>query len=540
MLLKESFSSFKKTLTFALMFCLNAEMFKYLSIFFLLILSGCSKSSTPGTKRPLHLNISQDPSTFDPRKAADFSSSTLTFFLYEGLMRSTPENIYEPALAEKVEVLNKGLTYVFHLKKALWSDRSSITAYDFERSWKEILDPKFPCPNAYLFYPIVGAEEAKKGIIDKDKIGIKAIDAQTLKIDLVQPTPYFLELTAFCTFFPYKELESSLPLYSGPYRLKEYKTKDHIDLEKNPTYWGNSRVKLDQIRLFLVDESMTALEMFERGDIDLIGSSFTTLPLDSLPMLKKQHDLQSVDTAGTTLICFSTLSKYFKNEKLRQAFLLSIDRKDLVENLTFLNEKVATSLLPPMLQREEESHYVWITDRKKARELFREALEELQIAKEDLKIRFTYSAGGVFPQIGQAIQEQIRISLDIHLQIEQLEPKVYLDRLYKRDFDLAGSFILAQYLDPLAYLDRFKSITNLRNYPSFQNERYSSLIDLANQTRSLKEREKLLRQAEKILIESATVFPLYHFRNGFVVSKKIKNLKTFPQGTLYLEEVEIT
>ena len=517
-------------------------MFKYLSISFLLILSGCFRSQAPPTKRPLQLNISQDPSTFDPRKAGDFSSSTFTFFLYEGLMRSSPDAIFEPALAERYEVQNRGLTYIFHLKKAFWSDHTPITAYDFERSWKEILDPKFPCPRADLFYPIVGAEESRKGIGTKDNIGIKALDASTLRVDLNHPAPYFLELTAFCTFFPYKELESSIPLYSGPYRLKEYKLKDHIDLEKNPTYWGSERVQLEQIRIFLVDDSMTALKMFERGDVDLIGPPFTTLQPDSLPMVKKQYDLDSLDTAGTALLCFNSLSKYFKNEKLRQAFLLSIDRKDLVENLTFLNEKVATSLLPPMLQRGQESQYVWVTDRKKARELFQEALEELQISKEDLKIRFTYSphsVDGVFSQIGQAIQEQLRISLDIHLQMEQLEHKVYLDRLHKRDFDISGSFILAQYLDPLAYLDRFKSKSNLRNYPAFEDQHYSSLLERANQTHSFKERQKLLAQAEKILIESANVLPLYHCRNGYVVSKKIKNVKHFPTGWLFLEDVEI-
>lgn len=529
-------------MTFALRFCLNAEMFKYLSISFFLILSGCSRSPAPPATRPLHLNISQDPSTLDPRKAGDFSSSTLTFFLYEGLMRCTPNAIYEPALAERFEVQNRGLTYIFHLKKAFWSDHTPITAYDFERSWKEILDPKFPCPRADLFYSIVGAEDSKKGIGTKENIGIKAIDAYTLRVDLKHPAPYFLELTAFCTFFPYKELESSIPLYSGPYRLKDYKTKDHIDLEKNPTYWGTEKVKLEQIQIFLVDDSVTALEMFERGEIDILGPPFTTLPPDSLPMIKKQYELESLDTAGTVFLCFNNLSKYFKNEKLRQAFLLSIDRKDLVENLTFLNETVATSLLPPMLQKGKESQYVWITDRKKARELFKEALEELQLSKEDLKIRFTYSpysVDGVFSQIGQAIQEQLRVSLDIHIQMEQLEHKVYLDRLHKRDFDISGSFILAQYLDPLAYLERFKCKTNLRNYPAFEDPLYSSLLERANQTYSSKEREKLLAQAEKILIESANLFPLYHCRNGYVVSKKIKNLKSFPSGWLFLEEVEI-
>ena len=391
-------------------------------------------------------------------------------------------------------------------------------------------------------------ESNAPGVADRQPVdepmqtGIKAIDAYTLRVDLKHPAPYFLELTAFCTFFPYKELESSIPLYSGPYRLKDYKTKDHIHLEKNPTYWGTEKVKLEQIQIFLVDDSVTALEMFERGEIDILGPPFTTLPPDSLPMIKKQYELESLDTAGTVFLCFNNLSKYFKNEKLRQAFLLSIDRKDLVENLTFLNETVATSLLPPMLQKGKESQYVWITDRKKARELFKEALEELQLSKEDLKIRFTYSpysVDGVFSQIGQAIQEQLRVSLDIHIQMEQLEHKVYLDRLHKRDFDISGSFILAQYLDPLAYLERFKCKTNLRNYPAFEDPLYSSLLERANQTYSSKEREKLLAQAEKILIESANLFPLYHCRNGYVVSKKIKNLKSFPSGWLFLEEVEI-
>lgn len=526
-------------MTFALSICLNTVMFKYLCVSFLLILSCCSKTSTAPQKRPLHLNLTQDPSTFDPRKASDFSSATVNFFLFEGLTRSTPENIYEPALAEKIEVHNKGLTYIFKLKKAYWSNRQPITAYDFERSWKELLDPKFPCPNAHMFYPIVGAEEAKKGVGSIDKVGIRAMDASTLRVDLHSVTPYFLELTAFCTFFPYNEDRLGKPVFSGPYQLKEYRTKDHLDIEKNPSYWGKERIRLDTIRFYLIDEGTTALEMFERGEIDLLGTPFTPLPIDSIPSLKKHHNLNSTDAIGTSLVSFNTVSKIFRHEKIRQAIILSIDRREIVENLTFLGEQVATSLLPPKIRGGNFEEYTWITDRQKARELLAEALEDLDLKKQDIEPHLILSASGNFTKIAQVIQEQIRQALDIHVVVEPLEMKIYLDRLYQHNYDMAGCLILAQFSDPLSYLERFKYRSHLRNYPYFEDAEYIQLIDKSYKAASGNERMRLLNEAERILIESGTLLPIYHFKNGFVVSNEVKNIKVFPQGTICLEEVEI-
>ncbi|MFZ4772738.1 MAG: peptide ABC transporter substrate-binding protein [Chlamydiia bacterium] len=494
-------------------------------------------------KRPLYLNLTQDPTTFDPRKAADLPSSTVTFFLYEGLTRSTTNSIYAPALAESIEESNGGKTYIFRLKKAYWSDQQPITAYDFERSWKEILNPKFPCPNAHLFYPIQGAEEAKRGLIPVDAVGVKALDEQTLRVDLAQPTPYFVELTAFCTFFPYKEGTDGTPLFSGSYCLKEFRPKNYLDLEKNRLYWNQSQIKLDAMRFFLIEEGMTALEMFERGEIDIIGSSFTALPTESIPILKKQYDIQSVETAGTAFLTFNTLSKFFKNEKMRQAFIYSIDRDEIIEHLTFMDEKVADRLLPPMLMTEKKEIPNWSINREKAVILFNEALSELGMKKEEVKIHFTLSSSSNssnFQKIAQVIQEQIRINLGIHVQIDLLEMKVYLEQLYKHNYDMAGCLILAQYLDPLAYLDRFKTKTHLRNYPCFENEEYTRLIEASFFASSKEERQEIIEKAEQILMDSGTLFPIYHFRNSFAVSKRVKNLKTFPQGTLCLEEVELS
>ncbi|MBU6149301.1 MAG: hypothetical protein KGQ54_03820, partial [Verrucomicrobia bacterium] len=130
-------------------------------------------------------------------------------------------------------------------------------------------------------------------------------------------------------------------------------------------------------------------------------------------------------------------------------------------------------------------------------------------------------------------------SLDIHVVVEPLEMKIYLDRLYQHNYDMAGCLILAQFTDPLSYLERFKYRSHLRNYPYFEDADYIRLIDESYKAPNENERMRLLSEAERILIESGTLLPIYHFKNGFIVSKEVKNIKVFPQGTICLEEVEI-
>ena len=139
---------------------------------FSLVLLGCSSSKKENKKIALNINISEEPATLDPRKGADLGSSALHFLLFEGLTKISPTKAYDLALAEKIEISSDKLTYTFTLKEAQWSNGDPMTAYDFEYSWKSMLDPSFPCPNAHLLYPIKMAEEVKRGLAPLDSLGI--------------------------------------------------------------------------------------------------------------------------------------------------------------------------------------------------------------------------------------------------------------------------------------------------------------------------------------------------------------------------------
>ena len=181
---------------------------------FLFMLIGCSSdhsNSTASTSPDiLRINIGQDPSTLDPRKARSLCDRTIMNMLFEGLTRINREEKAEPALAQVIEVSSDLMTYTFYLRNAKWTNGEQVKASDFAYAWKKILDPSFASDNSFQLYPIKNAQDIKKGKMHIDLLGVEVIDDLTLKVTLEQPTPYFLELTAFPAFFPVCEAADRL------------------------------------------------------------------------------------------------------------------------------------------------------------------------------------------------------------------------------------------------------------------------------------------------------------------------------------------
>ena len=106
--------------------------------------------------------------------------------------------------------------------------------------------------------------------------GVYAKDDHTLVVELVAPTPYFLELTSFYPLSPVPRwaIEKSagrnwfLPdriVSNGPFRLSEWRVGDHIRLERSERYWGRSEVKLRDIDVLPIENTTTALEPIPDG-----------------------------------------------------------------------------------------------------------------------------------------------------------------------------------------------------------------------------------------------------------------------------------
>jgi len=276
----------------------------YLIVFCLLGFTACRQPKEPIAEQSntLRMSMEGDPQTLDPRRVRDLPTVTVMHMLYEGLMRTQADGLIAPALAESITISPDQKIYTFHLRSNVWSDGQPLTAKDFEQTWKSLLDPKFPSPNAYQLYVIKGAQAAKEGHASPDQIGIYTLDDSILKVELEKPTPYFLHLTATHFFYPVHPLlrqqpadASTLPdssvVTNGPFKLEKWSHHNELTAVKNIHYWDKNNVQLNRVQLVMLDNP-TALHLFQNGELDWTGSPLSTLSVDALLSLRNQKKLE--------------------------------------------------------------------------------------------------------------------------------------------------------------------------------------------------------------------------------------------------------
>jgi len=520
------------------------KKFSLLFVLLTCLTFGCRSSQTT-PKQTLRINFLSDPPTLDPRKGGDPTSSTVQFMLFEGLTRMSKKSSAELALAEKV-ILSEDLTsYTFHLRDTSWSDGQPVTAYDFEAAWKKMLDPTFPCPNANLLYPIKNAKAAKENKVSLDELGIRALDAKTFEVTLEGPTPYFLELISFCVFFPVpSHIVESHPEWAdkvgphlvtnGPFSLKTWKLHDKMLLEKNSSYWEAADVGLDAIHISFIDNETTALQLFERGELDFLGL-LTPLPLDSIQDLKQRGLLQTNPLGATTYCSFNVNHSPFNHPDIRKAFAYAINRDAIVSHTTQLNEEVATGPIPSILKFQVYETFFADGNQTRARYHFNKGLKELEISASDLNnLTFMYIEGDAPKKVAQALQQQWYEALGVKVNLECYTLKIYLDKLVRRDYEFAFTRFVIQYNDIMNILDLYKFKDNPKNYPGWESPKYTKLLDESMKISNAKNRIAFLHQAEEILTQEMPIAPIYHWNQVYLRQPRLKEMYISPIGSIHL------
>jgi oligopeptide transport system substrate-binding protein len=504
----------------------------YLIFFFLAACGAAPKKETAS----LRLAFNAAPTTLDPRKSGDFISSTLICLIYEGLTRCLPGGGVEPALAEKIEISPDGRVYTFFLRKAYWSDGHPVTAADFEKSWKKIIDPSFSSLSSYLLFPIKNAEKFYKREVGIEDVAIHALDEKTLQVELEHPAPFFLSLTAFPLFLPVpahlEEVTGSVA--NGPFRIEKERQNNEIILAKNPVFWNGELSPFDEIRIQIVADENTALQMFERGEIDWLGAPLAPLPPDSIQALKEK--IQFIPMAASTILTFNTKEFPFENPKLRKALALCLDRQQIVTEIALEGQIPAARVLPPSLFDRPLKPLYPEPDAASARVLFEESLEELGATASDLEaLTLYYKPVQADKRLAQVLQREWKEALGFTIQIEQLEPKTHLDRLHRRDYKIALGSWISQFDDPVNILERYRLPTNKKNFAGWENGVYRALLEEASSIADPRKRLELLAEAEEIFANELPALTLYHWSSPSIANPRIKELSTTPCGGVLFE-----
>lgn len=510
-------------------------MYNRLSTYFLcsifLFSMGCDrKISIP--EATLRISSETDPQSLDPRLVRDLPTTTVIHMLYEGLTRLNEEGHPSFAIAEDVHISDDLKTYTFKLKNSYWSNGQPLTAYDFENTWKSILNPSFPSPIAYQLYAIKGAKAAKEGKEPLEEVGVKASNNSTLVVTLENPTPYFLNLTAAYFYYPVhtsliesktdeKILQNNF-ISNGPFKLEKFSHHNQLTAIKNPLYRDASNVKLDKIEILILDNN-TALSMFERNELDWTGSPMGTVPTDAITSLKQQGKLHIQPAAGIYLFRFNTEKAPLNLVKMRQALSLALNRQDLVEHVLQGNQIPAQGLIPPSFI----SHSPFYRDHNvtKALELFKEVLAENHLTLTNLpSINLCYGTNERAHKIAQVAQQQWKQTLGIEVNLQSCENKIFYENLKNHEYQIGIGAWFADFRDPISFLDVFKFRDNGTNNTQWENPEYVQLLNLSSQTISTREREKILLEAELKLIDEMPIAPLFFSAYNYLIQPNLKDV----------------
>lgn len=514
-------------------------------LIFCVFLSSCQSSSPSLEEKNIRINIVCDPQTLDPRKARDLTTVTLMHMLFEGLTRTSRSGETELALADEVQISEDGLQYVFHLRKAFWSNGDPVTSYDFASCWKTVLDPAFPSDIAYQLYVLKNGQKAKTGELSVEQVGVQTPDPSTLVIQLEQPIPYFLKLLSLSAFLPvcskvvgnslHWDLDPKTHVGNGPFALQIWNHSDQMRVVKSSTYWDAKSIAVGGIDLFMLS-SDTEIRLFEENKIDWAGSPLSTIPVDAVQAFKEEQKLHVSPFSGTYFFRVNTdeKGKYPKNPlshpDLRKALALALDRQAITDHILQGGQLPAKSLVPPEMGLSENGYFS-DSHREEAHSLFLEALMDLDYTLETLPaLTLSYYNGERNAAIAQAVQKQWQDCLGIRIDLEAIEPKVYQQRISKKEYEIAQGSWTADFDDPINFLEVFKYKDASTNNTQWENPKYIDLLNRSALCKEVEERKRLLQEAEQILMDQMPVIPVFHFALNYLKQDRLKGVSISPIG----------
>lgn len=466
------------------------------------------------------LSNGSEPQSLDPALIQGVPEHRIYMALFEGLMifdAKTGKAI--PGLAESYKVSKDGTVYTFKLRKANWTDGTPITAQNFVDSWLRILDPA--TASNYASMPadmIAGAKEYNTGKGPKEGVKIKAVDPQTFEVTTVGPMPYVIEAL---THYAY----AVMPMHAiakhgkdwikpanfvgnGPFTLKEWKPQDRIVAVKNEKYWDAKNVKLKSITFLPIEDQATAYDKYKAGEIDWTPD----LDQNRIAEIKLRKDYQA--KTGTTVYyyIFNVTKKPFDNVKVRKAFSMAVDRKQLVEQvLNNVGDVPTGGLVPPMGSFVTTKGNTFNPEQ--AKKLLAEA--GFPGGKGFPKFTLIYNTSNRHKKIAEWVQQQWKTQLGVNIELQNLEWNTFLDTRSKtHDFTMSRAGWQADYQDPQNYLEVLLKTGSGNNDGLYSNKKADALLDKANRMPGGAARDKVMMQAEEIMItQDQAVIPFFFYVN---------------------------
>lgn len=448
--------------------------------------------------------------TLDPHAANLFVDAARAKALFDKLADFGADLAPVARLAEKWEPNEALDTWRITLRKAAFHDGKQVTAEDVLYSYRRIADPK-------------GTFRAKASLEPIDLAASRAVDATTVEFKLKRPYAEFPNvLAAFGAYIVPKDAATfDKPIGSGPFSFVSFKPGSSLVVKRNDAYWEGAP-HLDELEFVIATEESARVSALLGGQVEYAH--------ELNPATARTHEgkgkIEVVRLPGSAMQGFvmKTDRAPFDDKRVRQAFFLIADRKELVDGALSGAGEIGNDLFGKGCQYYASSLPQRTQDLEKARALLKEAgAEGLKLTLDTAPAATGFvEAAGIFKE--QAAEAGVTV-----------EVKVGNKDTYWKDILNSGTF--ASYRSgamPIeSHISQRLLTGSTTNATKWQQKDFDDLYQQAQSTRDAAQRAALYERMQRRLYDEGG-FLIWGFADWIVATApKVRGVsKEAPANTL--------
>lgn len=501
-------------------------------------------TKAPVTEKPtIIIALDSDIDHIEPMEFRSLGAYHATANLYEPLImqKLTPDDKgnliggdqFEGAGAETYDVSADGKVFTFHLRKnAKFADGTPITANDYYYTFDRALNGPGYIKLLTNFMAVDSLDQ------------IKVLDDYTLQINTKQPSALAEVVLSFqvigaiskATADAHKtdkdpwaeEYFRKNSNSSGPYIITKWEPGVEYVFEPNPNYWrGPDYFNNSKVIFRVVPDAATREQLLRNGDVDIALG----VPYKDLTELVKDPniDIHSIPTTRIYHAGMNTTIKPFDDVRVRTALSMVVPYDAIIDNVIYGYGRNPKSPIAYGMPTHTDEFWPFAkTDVAGAKALLKEA---------------GYPNGfDVELTLPQEDQARVDAATWIQSGLAEIGVKVKINALPTAQYnDLLNSHKLPFYIfewyswgnDPAFQFTWNYKCQQSTNYTMYCNPKLDQMINQLITTRDPAEREKISKEAQKLVLDEALWLYLYQPDWVVAVRKGVYGLALFNDLNLH-------
>ncbi|MCK3655931.1 peptide ABC transporter substrate-binding protein [Pasteurellaceae bacterium Macca] len=495
--------------------------------------------------------------SFNPQKAdASSQMNVITEQIYDKLIEFDPvTNRLKPALAERFEVSEDGLTITLHLRKNVAFHQTSWftptrpfnaedVLFSLHRVMGDMRDLSLEKGQSDRLPQLANGHFPYFESIDfKGKIArLRAVNAHQVQIELTRPNreilsylasqysvmlskEYALQLNADDNL---RQLDV-LPVGTGAYQLEQVVRNGFVRLTANPHYWGKS-AKIKQVIVDFSTSGTGRMAKFLNGECDVSAfpepSQLTMLP-------PQQGYIAENKGANLAYLAFNMQRQAVQSVEFRQKIAQGINRPRMASLFFYGVANVAENVLPqalfhqpnpvgypyrPTVVTQSPPLNLWVIDERRI-----------------------YNAHPL--KMAEYVRSELA-RIGIEVVVRQVSRATLIEQLAKGEADydlilsgwLGNNFDAESFLTPLLSCQSQQSVTNLAHWCDAE---FENLLRLAREQENDAEKQVLYQQIQARLAQQMPLLPLVNVNRLLVANHQVEGVTISPFGQVKLADFRL-